>query len=454
MRSTSLCLAAVVACSLPAAAAPAWKRLGVERATSTSYLQSNWNKYDENYHPNYVLDDNPKTAWVEGVEGNGEGQSITLPFSELKSARSLKVTIFNGYQKSAALLKANAAPAAVTLTVRDAGGDEVAAKKATLEKKMGAQDVVIDVPKNRSIASVTLTIDGSIDGSAYKDNCVSDIAVYVDSDVAYRADVENKKMAAAKAWIKERVSTAKAFAARPTTYPFASTHFTYGNDAFADEDTATWRDDSPTPTPIAGRVPFGEQLAQQKPVGVVAKSFSAAELASLDLADGSGTYRLDSKQKTPAPDGLEALWQYVPVDVLAAFAGPGVTFFEATKDTEKVDEGVTRSRYAVVFNEKDKKLAKKVTFHQRIETHEREDYVENRDVELSFDDKGLLVAARTKSVEDNSDGVSVSLLTFERDDAGRITAVTVKAASGGTTAKAGLANTTYTARFTAQQPGA
>ena len=152
--------------------------------------------------------------------------------------------------------------------------------------------------------------------------------------------------------------------------------------------------------------------------------------------------------------GLEELSQYLPDDVLAAFAGPGAAFFEATKDSQSLGYGVTRSRYAVTFDEKDKKRAKSVSFHQRTETHEREDYVENKDVALDFDDKGLLVMVRTKSVEDNSDGVSVSLITFERDEAGRIKAVTVKAANGGTVGEAGLANTTYTARFTAQQPGA
>ena len=70
-----------------------WKQLHSDHAEASSFLKSNWNKYNENYHPNYVLDDDPKTAWVEGVDGDGEGQLLTLPISPLASARSVKVRI-------------------------------------------------------------------------------------------------------------------------------------------------------------------------------------------------------------------------------------------------------------------------------------------------------------------------------------------------------------------------
>ena len=55
------------------------KQLHAATAESTSFLKSSWNKYNENYHPNYVLDDNPKTAWVEGAEGNGEKENHIRP---------------------------------------------------------------------------------------------------------------------------------------------------------------------------------------------------------------------------------------------------------------------------------------------------------------------------------------------------------------------------------------
>jgi hypothetical protein len=85
---------------------------------ASSFLRSDWNKYNENYHPSYVLDGNPKTAWVEGVDGNGEQERITIPLTPLKSASAVKLRIRNGYQKSDTLFTANAVPRNVTITAR------------------------------------------------------------------------------------------------------------------------------------------------------------------------------------------------------------------------------------------------------------------------------------------------------------------------------------------------
>src|SRR5690349_16626435 len=49
-----------------AGAAPpsrAWKQLRSASASASSFLQNNWNRFEENYHPSYVLDENPATAW-------------------------------------------------------------------------------------------------------------------------------------------------------------------------------------------------------------------------------------------------------------------------------------------------------------------------------------------------------------------------------------------------------
>src|SRR5688500_14568552 len=86
----------------------AFKPLHSDGATASSYLANNWNKHTENYHPNYVLDDDPKTAWVEGAEGDGVGESVTIPLSALGSARAVRVEVRNGYQKSKDLHTANA----------------------------------------------------------------------------------------------------------------------------------------------------------------------------------------------------------------------------------------------------------------------------------------------------------------------------------------------------------
>ena len=141
-----------------AAAEPTFQQLHSDEARATSYLESNWNKYTENYHPNYVLDDNPVTAWVEGVSGQGEGEVLSWDVSALSSARAVRVRIKNGYQKSSGLFAANSAPKEVQLQVWR-GNEVVAQQKVMLEKKMGWQEVVL--PTNgKGLDHIELTAVG------------------------------------------------------------------------------------------------------------------------------------------------------------------------------------------------------------------------------------------------------------------------------------------------------
>jgi hypothetical protein len=205
------------------AAAGTFQRLHADQATATSFLKSNWNKYEENYHPSYVLDDDPKTAWVEGAEGEGSGEALTIPVSNLASARAVRLVVFNGYQKSKGLLSANAAPKQLTVTVRGPGGSQSARQQLTLERKMGPQS--FDIPVTGSVAEVVLTIDSVHPGSKYKDTCISDVQLFVDSEVPYNAAVEKGKREAMLQWKKERLEAAKYFASLPKSYPYAATRF-------------------------------------------------------------------------------------------------------------------------------------------------------------------------------------------------------------------------------------
>jgi hypothetical protein len=54
---------------------------------------------------------------------------------------------------------------------------------------------------------------------------VSDVQIFVDSDVPYNASVEKGKRDAMLQWKKERLDAAKYFASLPKTYPYAATRF-------------------------------------------------------------------------------------------------------------------------------------------------------------------------------------------------------------------------------------
>ena len=206
--------------------AGALQPLHSSNAESSSFLKSSWNKYTENYHPNYVLDNNPKTAWVEGVEGNGENEKILIPISSVDKVRTIQLRIRNGYQKSAGLLRANSAPKDVTITLSTRNGAIVEKKKFTLKKTMGWQTVDIPVTnRNTSIGIVQLTINSVHPGTKYKDTCISDIEVHVDSDSPYKSQVESHKQQLLSKWVKQRLDDAKYFANKPKEYPFAATAF-------------------------------------------------------------------------------------------------------------------------------------------------------------------------------------------------------------------------------------
>jgi hypothetical protein len=296
------------------AAAGDYQRLHAEEASASSFLKSNWNKYEENYHPSYVLDDDPKTAWVEGAEGDGIGESLTIPVSDLRSARAIRLVIFNGYQKSAKLLSANAAPKQLTVTVKGPGGVQSARKQLTLERKMGPQS--FDIPVSKGVAEVMLTLDSVHAGSKYRDTCVSDIQVFVDSDVPYNAAVEKGKRERMLQWKKDRVETAKYFASLPKTYPYSSTQFEQKQQSTVlstrySEVIDTDKDGEPDKGVLAKDfVPLLKQVQQGKIIGPLAEGDQALlkELEALVRAgppkDGKW-YSLASQGRTVLPEGLD-----------------------------------------------------------------------------------------------------------------------------------------------------
>lgn len=444
---------ALVISTAALAEGPAWKRLHAEKASASSYLQSNWNKYDENYHPSYALDGDPKTAWVEGVDGNGEGQTLTIPLSEVKSARAVRLRVFNGYQKSKNLLDANAAPKDITVLVRDAGGDVVGTQKATLTKTLGAQEVTVAIEKGRGIASVTLHVDSTHPGRVYKDGCVSDVEVFVDSDVTYVAKVEAGKLAALKGWIGERKGAAKAFASLKKDYPFAATHFkTTAEAAWESEETSSYDEAKEVWKPVAGTWRLDQQLQAGQPRGIVAKLFTAADFASLIEVRSIGAdkgarvapswQRVDVSHPQPMPDGFGELEGWLPSlrAVSSFFDLSSVTFFEAqgeaggnSRSKPRGDEGdwirawtTTNVRIA---RHADNKTPKHIYFSEHRITEERETVEEDDHYLLDFNEAGHLV--RVRRLGGSSSFMSATILDVDYDDAGKVRALRQRSVSGG-----------------------
>lgn len=317
---------------LPLAAhAGDFKRLYAESARASSFLKSNWNKYEENYHPNYALDDDPKTAWVEGNDGLGEGESWTVEVSPLKKAARLKVVVFNGYQKSKPLLAANGAPKSVLGVAMGPTGKESARFKLELKKDLGPQTFV--VPLKAGLARVTLTIEAAHPGTKYQDTCLSDVQLFVDSSEPYSAGVEKGKLAALKRWKADRLGAAKYYSSLPQAWPYAATHFVAPEPSVIKFEPRHKKiidgaNGLPEGIPVEGWEDLEDRLKAGKGLEALSaeqRALVAKLMAHLTKPGLSKWYSFEVKQATRPPEGFPLH------ESLEALIHPGdATLFEAT----------------------------------------------------------------------------------------------------------------------------
>lgn len=258
---------------------PEAKRLYVPTAQASSFLLNNWNKYQENYHPNYAFDDVPETAWVEGVEGEGLAEKLTWRVSSLASALQVRLRIRNGYQKSKKLFEANGAPHKIQITLLQEDRKPVVEKAFELKQVMGWQEVTIDVPETHGFASIELKVLSVYPGKTYQDTCISDIQTFVVSNVPYNEKVELGKKAELRNWVKQRLKDAQYFANLPVEYPFASSVFKLvekksagEDDLFCDQDGAV------RPSGQPKFVPFNLQFQANQFDSKFGKIFSEDDL--------------------------------------------------------------------------------------------------------------------------------------------------------------------------------
>ena len=128
----------------------------VEDVTASSYLS------EENikHVPDLIMDGDTTTAWVEGVDGNGEGESITFTFGDLYTVSDIK--IWNGYQKSEDLYYKNARPAELELEFSDGSTERISLQ----DTSSGFQEFALE----RHVTSyVKIKIISTYEGSGYCD---------------------------------------------------------------------------------------------------------------------------------------------------------------------------------------------------------------------------------------------------------------------------------------------
>lgn len=217
IRTTAAALGALAALSIPAgalAAGPVERRLHVGQAEASSYDKNDWNRFEENYLPLYVADDDPVTAWTEGAEGDGPGQWLRLHHSTMKGATRVRLKIRNGYQKSPKLFAANARARKVSIKLLPGG--------ATVERELtdsqGWQEVVVEQPSGE-LSGLELKIVSTFPGKKYADLCISDVQLFVTAETPDNPAYEKSVFERVKKWKSDRVAAAAAFKKAATGRP-------------------------------------------------------------------------------------------------------------------------------------------------------------------------------------------------------------------------------------------
>ena len=180
------------------------RRLHLVSAEASSYLVNDWNRFQENYLPLYVGDDDPHTAWSLKTEGIGEW--IRMHVTPMQEATHVRMKVRNGFQKSQKLFTANSRAQTLTVVL-------LPSKKTvdvTLTDAFGWQEIAVDQPAG-PLDAVELHVKAVYPGKKYDDLCLSDVQLYVTATSSDNPAYEKQHFEKIVTWKKERAAAAGLF---------------------------------------------------------------------------------------------------------------------------------------------------------------------------------------------------------------------------------------------------
>jgi hypothetical protein len=328
-------------------------RLHPRRVTSSTFLENGWNKHAQNYLPLYVADDDAATAWVEGAKGRGEGEALEWWGPELTKAKSFRVFVRNGYQKSDKLYRANARPRKVKLeplAVGETGPQTTGtALEAELKDVQGWQEVRLPVP--RKVQGFRLTLVSTYPGTAYDDTCLSDLRVYVEGEDPYRPEAEAAAYEQVRAFAYERKMAAERNA------PQAKVEWAprYKAEKLLtlerDWDKGRYKEGLPRATGLMSTVPDKEgyraALARAKEVAALFDNANLDNEGKASEARASWT-RVKPAQLRPQKAAARAALSAMESDGLVRVAGllhlEDASFFEADATQSRMRASIAKTR--------------------------------------------------------------------------------------------------------------
>ena len=113
-----------------------------------------------------LTDGDLNSAWCEGKEGDGIGESITFTFREPRKIGRIGIVV--GYAKSGNVFRSNNRVEAVTVTMPNR---DLVKLSLWDEPKMQ----FLEIPPGKAVRSMKITIDKVFRGEKYRDTCLSEI---------------------------------------------------------------------------------------------------------------------------------------------------------------------------------------------------------------------------------------------------------------------------------------
>ncbi len=166
-QTTCVAITAFVVTAVSANAAEICAQMGAtELVESELYCVSSVlaSQSGNRYGPGNLFDGNNRTAWCEGVPGNGEGERIYIRIEDGAPFQRLLIT--NGYAKSTSTFRNNGR--ARTLNITTDRGDRI---RTVLPDTRS--DVAVQLPGPVQYRELTIKIVDTYPGAKYQDTCIT-----------------------------------------------------------------------------------------------------------------------------------------------------------------------------------------------------------------------------------------------------------------------------------------
>lgn len=136
---------------------------------------------DISYYPENAIDNDLATAWVEGVDGEGQGEWLSVTFDNEEPIEALRIR--NGYQKSEEAYNTNNRVKTALVEFEDGS-----VERFTLKDMNNTEQVVVFSEAKRGNA-ITIIIQSAYLSHDDNDTCITEIGI-IESGMEYPAEAE------------------------------------------------------------------------------------------------------------------------------------------------------------------------------------------------------------------------------------------------------------------------